>query len=96
MGMLAEVLGQRDAVLEIVRRHSAGRPRLFGSVAREEDGPDSDIDILIDAGPKCTLFSVVRMQDELSSLLVRDVDVRTVAGLHPSMRDAVLCQAIEL
>lgn len=96
MGVLHTVLAMRDAVLEIVTRHSAERPRIFGSVARCEDGPESDIDILVDAGPGCTLLSVIAMEDELKRLFDRDVDVRTLAGLHPSMRSTVLLQAIDL
>ncbi len=96
MSAIDAVMAKRDAIFEILSRHSAGRPRLFGSVARREDGPESDIDILVDAGPGCSLLSVVAMEDELGLLLGRDVDVRTLAGLHPSMRSTVLSQAIDL
>lgn len=90
------VLARRDALLEIVRRRSAGSPRLFGSFAPGEDGPESDIDVLVDAGPKRTLFSIVRMQQERAKFFGREVDVSTLAGLHPSMRNAVLSQAVGL
>lgn len=96
MGMMSRVLERREEVIRIVRQNDAERPRLFGSVARNEDGPGSDIDILVDAGPSCTLFSMAKMENELAELFDRRVDVRTLAGLHPSMRGSVLSQAVEL
>lgn len=96
MNALQEVIAKRDAVFEIVTRHSAGGPRLFGSVARRVDEPGDDIDILIDAGPGCSLLSIVVMEEELGLLFGRDMDVRALAGLHPSMHDTVLFQTIDL
>ncbi len=41
----------RDAILAIAARHGARNVRVFGSFARGDAGPDSDVDLLIDAGP---------------------------------------------
>ena len=54
-GHLAQLLQEkREEILSIAERHGAYNVRVFGSVARGEAGPDSDIDFLIDAGPKCS------------------------------------------
>ena len=48
MGMATAIHRHRDEVLRVVALHGAGNPRLFGSAARGEDTPDSDIDLLVD------------------------------------------------
>jgi predicted nucleotidyltransferase len=47
----------RQEVLEVIRRHGAKKPRVFGSVARGEDGPSSDIDILVSMRPGTGLLA---------------------------------------
>lgn len=72
-----EVLADhRDEVLAVVRAHrGSGRVRVFGSVAREDDGPDSDIDLLVDFEDGADLFDQHAMAEALSELLGRPVDV---------------------
>jgi predicted nucleotidyltransferase len=79
----------RHAIHEIVQRHHAGNPRLFGSTARGQDHETSDIDLLIDPAPGMTLFDIGGLIDELEKLLGVRVDVVTPAGLPPHIRDAV-------
>lgn len=64
-------------VLSVLRRYSASNPRVFGSVARGDSGPDSDIDILVDLDPGGgnLLMRVAGMSEELSELLGARVDV---------------------
>lgn len=94
---LKDELLQRSAEIRaIVERNVATRPRLFGSVARGEDGPDSDIDILVDPGPRCSLLDLAEIEIELAEMLGRTVDVRTIRDLHPKLRPMVLDQAIAL
>lgn len=64
-------------VLSVLRRYGARNPRLFGSVARGDAGPDSDVDILVDLDP-CggnPLMRIAGMSEELSELLGVRVDV---------------------
>lgn len=65
----------RDEVVAVVARHKAARPRLFGSAARGEDTPDSDVDLLVGFDDQATLLDLVRMAEELESLLGVHVDV---------------------
>ena len=71
----------RDAIRAAVVRHHGRRVRLFGSVARGEDGPDSDVDLLVDFDTESSLFDLIRLARELEELLGRPVDVVSTGGL---------------
>lgn len=66
---------------------------MFGSVARGTERPDSDVDILIDAG-SASLFDLAEMEDEIERLLGRPVQVVSEGGLKPRIRDMVLSEAV--
>ncbi|MGO4563867.1 nucleotidyltransferase family protein [Rhizobium sp. 2YAF20] len=59
----------RQAICEATGRFNAANPCVFGSVARGEDRPDSDLDILVDALPGSTLLSLGGLLEELEQLL---------------------------
>ena len=69
---------------------------MFGSVARQEDSPASDIDFLIDVVGKTTSWFPSGMALELQDLLGRPVDVLTERALHPVLKEKVLREAIPL
>lgn len=84
---------KRDEILEIARRHGAGNVRVFGSVARGESGPNSDLDLLFDVvGPTTSWFPGGLLVD-LEELLGRRVDVVEASALHRRIRDRVLAEA---
>ena len=90
----SEVLEKnRQAIREATTRFNATNPRVFGSVARGEDRPDSDLDILVDALPGMTLFDLGGLQEELSAHLECRVDVVTSAGLRPRIKERILAEA---
>jgi uncharacterized protein len=90
----SEVLeAHRDEVLAFARRHGASRVLVFGSVARNEDDPDSDIDLLMDLPPTYGLFTMARLQRELSELLGMHVDLGSIDDLRPRIRARVLAEA---
>jgi len=75
----------------------AKRIRVFGSTARGEDGPDSDIDFLGDFPRGYDLFSQrLPLTDRLSNLLHRPVDLIPEHELNQHIREHVLREAIEL
>lgn len=91
---------QRDEVLAIVRAHwdelqemGVITLSLFGSVARDEAGPDSDVDILVEVRRPMG-FGFFRIQEYLEEILGRRVDLTTPNGLHPRLRDRILSEAI--
>jgi uncharacterized protein len=85
----------RDALVAFCRRNHIRKLSVFGSALRGELGPESDIDILVEFDPDHIpgLFSVVRMEMELSEALGRKVDLRTPEDLSQYFRDEVLQNA---
>lgn len=91
--LLEELIEHREEVLNCLARHRAANPRVFGSVARGEDGPASDVDLLVDFDADASLFDAFLLQDELQALVSRKVEVATAGGLHPLIRERVLREA---
>jgi uncharacterized protein len=87
---------KRDDIKRIAARHGAYNLRVFGSVARGEAGPESDIDILIDVGPTTSSWFPAGLILDLEDLLGRRVEVVTEKALNPELRDHVLREAIPL
>jgi uncharacterized protein len=79
--------------LQIAAKHGARNVRVFGSVARGEARPDSDVDFLVDMEPGRTLFNIGGLLMDLRDLLGLNVDVVTEDGLKPRIRDRVLKEA---
>jgi predicted nucleotidyltransferase len=86
---------RREQVIAIASRHHASRVRLFGSAARGDDRPDSDIDLLVDFDEDSSLFDLMRMSRELEALLGRAVDVVSAGGLKTRDR-AILAESVDL
>jgi hypothetical protein len=94
---LAEILrSKRQQVLEIARKHGAYDVRVFGSVARGEAQPDSDIDLLVAMEPGRSLLDLGGLVMELQQLLGHGVDVVTERGLKSRIRDRILSEATPL
>lgn len=89
------VESRREQVIAIASRHHASRVRLFGSAARGDDRPDSDIDLLVDFDEDSSLFDLMRMSRELEALLGRAVDVVSAGGLKTRDR-AILAESVDL
>ena len=87
---LPQLKAQRGRILEIGRRHGALAMGLFGSVVRGEDGPDSDVDFLVEMEPGRSLFDLGELQADLTQMLGCAVDVVTPSGLRRRLRNDVL------
>ena len=96
MTALELVHSKRDEIRRIAEKHGAGNPRVFGSIARGEARPDSDVDLLVDAGPHTSSWFPAGLIIELEALLGRRVEVVTSNGLNPYLRDRVLREAVAL
>jgi len=77
-----------------LRSHAVRELWLFGSAAREEMQPASDVDILVDFSRPVSLFEFVRLRWKLESLLERPVDLVTRDALKPQLRDQILREAV--
>lgn len=86
----------RDSVRALVARHHATSPRVFGSVARGEDEPGSDVDLLVEFSDEASLLDEIGLRLALADLLQVDVDVVAADTLRGPMRDRVLAEAVPL
>jgi uncharacterized protein len=87
------VRNKREEVLRIARQYGARNVRVFGSVARGEATPDSDVDFLVDMEPGRSLFDLGGLLMDLQELFGRRVDVVTERGLRERLRERVLREA---
>ena len=87
---------KREAIQRIAVQHGASNVRVFGSVARREAGPESDVDLLIDAGPTTSSWFPAGLILDMEELLGCRVDVVTENALHPDMRERVFREAVPL
>jgi len=94
---IAEVLGdKREEILAIAAHHGASNVCVFGSVARGEARPDSDVDFLVNIEKGRNLLDRISLIQDLEDLLNRKVDVAESENLHRYIRDRVLREAIDL
>ncbi|MBI3246260.1 MAG: nucleotidyltransferase family protein [Deltaproteobacteria bacterium] len=92
-----EVLQEkRNELFRIATRHGARNLRVFGSVARGEARPDSDVDFLVDMEAGRSLLDLGGLLMELQDLLHCKVDIVTEKGLRGRIRERVLREAISL
>jgi len=87
---------QRDVILALAERHGVRNVRIFGSVVRGDDRPDSDVDVLVDVGPGRSLLDIIGFEQDLSDLLRRRVEVLTDRGLSPRLQHRILQEAAPL
>lgn len=86
----------KELIRQIVVRHRATNPRVFGSVLHGEDTEGSDLDLLVDATERTTLFDIVMIERELQEALGVHVDVQTPESLSKRFRDTVIREARSL
>ena len=93
--MNADINMSREKIAYFCRRNHIRRLAFFGSVLRDDFGPDSDIDVLVEfePGARVGLITLAGMEIELSELLGRKAEMHTVKGLNPHFRDEVLNSA---
>jgi len=84
----------RERIAEFCRRHHIRRLALFGSVLRDDFRPDSDVDVLVEFEPGAFVgFGIIDMEDELSQMLGRKVDLVREKFLNRHIRERVLASA---
>lgn len=96
MGIDELLQGRREEIVRIAARHGATNVRVFGSVARGEARPDSNVDFLVDLEGGRSLLDLGGLLMDLEALLGRGVDVVTETGLRERIRGRVLREAVPL
>lgn len=85
---------KREEIRRIAARHGVVSIRLFGSVARGEARPDSDVDFLVDVGPNTSSWFPAGLMVDLEDLLGRRVEIVLQRALNADIRDQVLREAV--
>ncbi len=85
----------KDQIAAFCRRHHIRRLAFFGSVLRDDFGPDSDVDVLVEfeEGKVPGLLGLARAQNDLSDMLGREADLNTLGFLSKYYRDSVVREA---
>jgi len=92
--MVVRIPLPKEQIAQFCRRHNIQRMALFGSVVRADFGPSSDVDVLVQFEPgKTPGWEFFGMQDELTEILGRKVDLNTPGFLSRYFRDRVLAEA---
>jgi len=92
----------KEKLRDFCRKWKVAEFSLFGSVVRDDFGPESDVDVLVtfEDGARRTLFDMVHMEDELVEIFGREVDLLTrrsvERSLNPIRRDSILGDAVSL
>jgi hypothetical protein len=87
---------RRDEIRRIAARHKANNVRVFGSVARNEAGPESDIDLLVSFEEGASLLDHAALIRELETALGCKVDVVSDRGLRDRIKERVLREAMPI
>ena len=96
MCMLDEIRTKRDEIYAIARKHKAEKLWVFGSCAREEETPDSDVDLLVKFNDDASMLDLVHIRNGVRSIVMRDVDVVSSRGLSPFLGKRILSEAVAL
>jgi len=94
--MVNLVSAKREQILRLAHKHGVTGVRVFGSMARGDAGPQSDIDLLVEVGPDPSPWFPGGLAAELEELLGWRVQIVTERGLDDLLRDRVLEEAVPL
>ena len=93
----AEILRvRRDTILQVAAQYGAHNVRVFGSVARGEAGPTSDVDLLVEMDRGRSLLDLIELSQTLEAFLQRKVDILTDGGLSPYLQQRISAEAVPL
>ena len=87
---------KREEILRLATKHGAANVRIFGSVARGDPGPESDVDFFVRLEPGTMLLRHAALVRELKSLLGRDVHVVSERALRERIKDRVIRETVPL
>jgi uncharacterized protein len=90
---LEQLRARREELIALASRYKAENVRVFGSLARGQAGPGSDVDFLVHFRPGASLFDLMDLQEEAQALLGEKVDVVSDRGLSPYLAARILREA---
>ena len=93
---LGRLRTRRPEILRCAADHGARNVRVFGSTARGESGPVSDVDLLVEMEPGRSLLDLVGLWQDLEEMLGAHVDVLSDGGVSPHLRERIHAEAVAL
>ena len=96
MCMMDEIAAKRDEIYAIARKHKAEKLWVFGSCARREERPDSDVDFLVKFSDGAEFGSQVALGDDFNAYFGRKVDVVSDRGLSPYIGKLIRKEALPI
>jgi predicted nucleotidyltransferase len=96
MGIADLLKFKRPEILRLAQAHGAHNVRIFGSVARGEAHPESDVDFLVEMDSGRSLLDLIELSQDLETLLQRKVDILTDQGLSPYLEQRIHAEAVPL
>lgn len=96
MVALNDIKARRDEILRICESHGGHNVRVFGSVAKGQTSPQSDLDLLVELDDDRSLLDRIAIMQDLEEFLGCRVDVVSPRALHSLIRDEVLREAVDL
>jgi len=96
MGIVDLLKFKRPEILRLAQTHGAHNVRIFGSVARGEARPESDVDFLVEMDNGRSLLDLIELSQDLETLLQRKVDILTDQGLSPYLEQRIHAESVPL
>jgi len=93
---MQELEEYQQLILPVLRRYLIIRAAIFGSFAKGNVTPDSDIDLLIEPRKGFTIFEMLRLEEEISDIRNRKVDLVEYSAIKSSIKNEVLLPAISI
>lgn len=93
---MGELEQYQQLILPVLKRYFIKRAAIFGSFAKGNISADSDVDLLIEPEKDFTIFKMLRLEEEISEIIKRKVDVVEYSALKPSIKKEVLLSAITI
>lgn len=84
------ILEIKNKIMPILKKYGVKKASLFGSVVREQQTENSDIDLLVELPETASLFELANLKLDLEEILKKKVDVLTFDSLHPLLKDKIL------
>lgn len=86
----------KKKIVPLLKANSVARAGLFGSAARGEMTPESDVDLLVDLQKKASLFEFIALKQKLEDVLGRKVDLVAYDAIKPVLRESILKHHVQL
>ena len=86
----------KEKIVPILREAGVVRSSLFGSVARGEAGPESDVDLLVELPDDRDMFDFMDLEEKLGAALGKKVDMLTFRSIHHLLRDRILKEQVPI